>query len=135
MISALTRRSTRELTRRRGRSILTILTITVAVAGVWLFAIPRNVENTLEQRVSADAMHTARLAPNAADLDAEQLAALRAVDNVAALDVRTLARTEVTPGELNLDWKTDSGMAQGVYVLRLRFGGAEVVRKLVHLGK
>ena len=109
MISALTRRSTRELTRRRGRSILTILTITVAVAGVWLFAIPRNVENTLEQRVSADAMHTARLAPNAADLDAEQLAALRAVDNVAALDVRTLARTE-----MRIDGRTQGVILVGV---------------------
>jgi putative ABC transport system permease protein len=109
VISALGRRSIRELTRRRGRSILTILTITVAVAGVWLFAIPGNVESSLERRVSADAMHTARLAPNAADLDAEQLAALRGVDNVAALDVRTLARTE-----MRLDGRTQGVILIGV---------------------
>ena len=95
MISAHARRSIRELTRRRGRAALTIATIAVAVAGVWLFAIPDNVETSLEARVRDDAMHTARLAPNAADLTADQLATLRAVDNVAALDTRTLARTEI----------------------------------------
>ena len=59
MISAAPRRSIRELTRRRGRSILTVATIAVAIAGVWLFAIPSNVEATLADRVDADAMHTA----------------------------------------------------------------------------
>jgi len=75
--------------------MLTILTIAVAVAGVWLFAIPDNVRSTLDERVRVDAMHTVRLAPNAVGLTADQLAGLRAVDNVAALDTRTLARTEI----------------------------------------
>ena len=95
MISAHGRRSIRELTRRRARSFLTIATIAVAIAGVWLFAIPSNVESTLDERVRTDVMHTARLAPNAADLSDDQIATLRAVDNVAGLDLRTLAVTEV----------------------------------------
>ena len=95
MISAHTRRSIRELTRRRGRSALTIATIAVAISGVWLFAIPGNVGTTMQQRVHDDAMHTARLAPTAADLTPDQLASLRSVDNVAALDTRTLGRTEI----------------------------------------
>lgn len=95
MISAHSRRSIRELTRRRGRSALTIATIAVAIAGVWLFAIPGNVNATMTERVRSDAMHTARLAPTAVDLTPAQLASLRAVDNVAALDTRTLARTEI----------------------------------------
>jgi putative ABC transport system permease protein len=95
VISARGRRSLRELTRRRGRSILTIITIAVAVAGVWLFAIPATVRSTLERRVHDDAMHTVRLAPNAVDLTSDQLAELRSVGNVAALDTRTLARAEI----------------------------------------
>jgi putative ABC transport system permease protein len=95
VISARARRSVRELTRRRGRSALTIATIAVSVAGIWIFAIPGNVRSTLEERVRADAMHTARLAPNAADLTSEQVASLRQVDNVAALDLRTLARNDI----------------------------------------
>ena len=46
---------------------------------------------------------------------------------------RTLAKTQVVPGEVNLDWQTEAGMAQGIYVLRIRLGNGEVVRKLVHL--
>jgi len=109
MISAHSRRSSRELTRRRGRSALTIATIAVAIAGVWLFAIPGNVDATMQQRVRSDAMHTARLAPTAADLTPAQLASLRSMDNVAALDTRTLARTEI-----RLDGRTQGVILVGV---------------------
>ena len=95
MISARAHHTIRQLTGRRGRSMLTIITIAVAIAGVWMFAIPGNVRGVLADRVETDAMHTARLAPNAAPLDAGQLARLRAVDNVAALDTRTLARDDI----------------------------------------
>ncbi len=60
-----------------------------------MFAIPGNVRSTLAEQVETDAMHTIRLAPNAAPLDTEQLATLRAVHNVVALDIRTLARTDI----------------------------------------
>lgn len=95
MISAHTRRSLRELTRRKARSSLTILTIAVAVTGIWLFAIPNNVDTSLTNRVDLDAMHTARIAPNSADLTDQQLADLRDLPNVAALDIRTLGRTQM----------------------------------------
>ena len=95
MISARAHHALRQVSRRRGRSILTIITIAVAVAGVWMFAIPGNVRGVLADRIETDAMHTARLAPNAAPLDADQLARLRAIDNVAALDTRTVARNDV----------------------------------------
>lgn len=98
MISAHTRRSLRELTRRKARSILTILTIAVAIAGIWLFAIPGNIDASLNRRVATDGMHTIRLAPNVLDLTPQQLADLRAVPNVAALDVRTLGRTQLRIG-------------------------------------
>ena len=91
------------------RSVLTIATIAVAIAGVWLFAIPGNVDATMQQSVRSDAMHTARLAPNAADLTPAQLVSLRSVDNVAALDTRTLARTEI-----RIDGRTQSVILVGV---------------------
>lgn len=99
MISAHSRRSLRELTRRKARSILTISTIAVAIAGIWLFAIPGNVDASLDQRVETDGMHTARLAPTAADLTDEQLGALRTVTNVEALDTRTLGVSQIRVGE------------------------------------
>ena len=63
MISAHTRRSFRELSRRRARSLLTILTIAGATAGIWLFSIPGNIESSLSERAAVDGMHTIRLAP------------------------------------------------------------------------
>ena len=108
MISAHARRSLRELTRRRARSILTILTITVAIAGIWLFAIPGNVDASLRHRVELDAMHTVRIAPEVADLDAGQLARLRAVTNVEALDIRTLGRTQ-----MQIDGRITNSAADG----------------------
>ena len=99
MISAHSRRAVRELTRRRARSVLSVLTIASAVAGIWLFSIPGSVDASLQARTNADAMHTARIAPTAADLTEAQLAELRGVDNVAALDVRTLGRTLMRIGD------------------------------------
>ncbi len=93
MISAHTRRSIRELTRRKARSALTILTIVVAIAGIWLFAIPGNIDASLTRRAQADGLHSVRLAPEA--LNREQVPALRAIPNVANLDVRTLGGTEM----------------------------------------
>ena len=95
MISAHTRRSLRELTRRRARSLLTILTIAGAVAGIWLFSIPGNIDASLTKRAEVDGLHTIRLAPEVLDLTASQLDELEATPNVAALDVRTLGRTEM----------------------------------------
>lgn len=93
MISAMNRRSLRELSRRRGRAFLTILTIAVAIAGIWLFAIPGSIDKSLARRVEVDGMHTIRLAPNVLDVTNQELARLRATPNVAALDIRTLGRT------------------------------------------
>ncbi|MDH3605439.1 MAG: FtsX-like permease family protein [Acidimicrobiia bacterium] len=99
MISAHTRRSIRELTRRKARSFLTVLTIAVAVAGIWLFAIPGNIDASLTERTLVDGMHTIRLAPAVADLPEQVVGELRTTANVAALDVRTLGRTQMRIGD------------------------------------
>jgi len=99
MISAHTRRSLRELTRRRARSLLTILTIAGAVAGIWLFSIPGNIDASMTARAEVDGLHTIRLAPEILDFTEQQLDDLRSTGNVAALDVRTLGRTEMRIGD------------------------------------
>ncbi len=103
MISAHTRRSFRELTRRKARSLLTILTIAGAIAGIWLFSIPSNVDASMKARADVDGLHTIRLAPAAPDLPDQVLAELGATENVAALDVRTLGRTQMRVDSRNQD--------------------------------
>jgi putative ABC transport system permease protein len=126
MISAFARRSVREISRRKARSALTILTIAVAIAGIWLFAIPGNIDASLNTRVADDAMHTARLAPNAADLSETQLTELRAMPNVSALDVRTLGGTEIRIGE-RVQWVWLIGVEdfrrQSVNIVSVEEGG------------
>lgn len=48
---------------------------------------------------------------------------------------RVMERQSVVPGDVNLDWQTEEGFAQGVYVLRIQFAEGEVIRRLVRLRK
>jgi putative ABC transport system permease protein len=75
------------------------LTIAGAVAGIWLFSIPGNIDASLTKRAEVDGLHTIRLAPEVLDFNNQQLDDLRSIPNVAALDVRTLGRTEMRIGD------------------------------------
>ena len=103
MSSALTRYSWRQLSRHRARTALTIATLAAAVVGVWLFAAPRNFEATMDERVESDLLHDVILRPDGVQLDAGDLAALRAVPNVEGLDVRATFRTEMRVGDRTQD--------------------------------
>ena len=64
MTSVLNRKSFRELTRHRIRSLVTIVTIAATVTGLWLFAIPLGLDAAVAQRMEADRHHDIRLSPN-----------------------------------------------------------------------
>ncbi|HSF84718.1 MAG TPA: FtsX-like permease family protein [Acidimicrobiia bacterium] len=112
MASALMRKSYRELTRHRIRSVLTIITIAAAVTGLWLFAIPLGLDNAMARRAAADQLHDIRMSPNnllyvgdpaerpSADqmISAEELDDLRALPNVAAVEARPIMWTQLRRG-------------------------------------
>ncbi len=109
MASALMRKSYRELTRHRIRSVLTIITIAAAVTGLWLFAIPLGLDNAMAQRAEADRLHDIRMSPNnllyvqdpaeppSADqvISASELDGLLALPNVAAVEARPVMWTQL----------------------------------------
>ncbi len=99
MRSALTRRSWRELTRRRARSTLTIATLSAAIAGLWLFATPSLMDSAIAERVATDRAHEVLLKPGGIELDDAELARLRSLPNVAGLDGRATFWTNVAMGE------------------------------------
>ncbi len=103
MRSALARYSWRQLSRHRARTALTIATLAAAVVGVWLFAAPRNFEATMDERVESDLLHDVILRPDGVQLDADDLAALRAVPNVEGLDARATFGTEMRVGDRTQD--------------------------------
>lgn len=112
MISALMRKSYRELTRHRIRSILTIITIAASVTGLWLFAIPFGLDDAMAQRSATDRLHDIRLSPNnlvyVPDpavppppdkvISAAELDGLRALPNIEAVEARPLMWTRLRRG-------------------------------------
>lgn len=117
MASALTRKSYRELTRHRIRSILTIITIAATVTGLWLFAIPLGLDAAMTQRMETDRHHDIRLSPDnliyvpdpaqppPADvvITAAELDGLRALPNIEAVEARPVMRTQMRRGSQTED--------------------------------
>jgi putative ABC transport system permease protein len=99
MRSALTRRSWRELTRRRARSGLTIATLAAAIAGLWLFATPALMDSAVADRVATDRAHEILLKPGGIRLTDAELRGLRSLPNVAGLDARATYWTELAIGD------------------------------------
>lgn len=103
------RKSYRELTRHRIRSIFTIITIAATVTGLWLFAIPLGLDDAMAQRAETDRLHDIRMSPNnllyVADpaeappadqvISASELDGLRALPNIAAVDARPVMWTQL----------------------------------------
>ncbi len=112
MTSALMRKSYRELTRHRIRSILTIITIAASVTGLWLFAIPFGLDDAMGQRAATDRLHDIRLSPNnlvyvpdpavlpppGQVISPAELNGLRALPNIAAVEARPLMWTRLRRG-------------------------------------
>ena len=99
MSSALTRRSWRELTRRRARATLTVATLAAAVAGLWLFATPSVMNAAVADRVASDRLHEVLLKPGGIRISDAELARLRSLPNVAGLDGRATFWTDLTVGD------------------------------------
>jgi putative ABC transport system permease protein len=97
-LSALTRKSWRDLRRRPARTTFTVVTIAFAVAGLWIFAMPTLMDRAMNDRIREDRLHDVRLSTTDVDLDARELAELRSVPGVAALDARMLYEAEIVDG-------------------------------------
>lgn len=119
MSTALRRKSVREVTRRPVRSILTIITIAATVTGLWLFAIPLGLDDVVMRRAEQDRLYDIEISPDnlfsvwdGADLPPDEsvispaeLAGMSALGNVAAVEARTLWRTQMRrAGQLEEVW-------------------------------
>ena len=102
-MTALSRKSWRDLRRRPARATFTVVTIAFAVAGLWIFALPVLMDQAMERRVAEDRLHDVRLSTSDVVLDEDQLAQLRDVPGVASLDVRTLYETKILAGDQRRD--------------------------------
>jgi len=81
-MSALLKKSWKDLSRRKARTIFTIITVALGVMGIGLFAITPLADRAVQAELRAEKMHNIGVRVTAVPLTVEQLDALKSLDNV-----------------------------------------------------
>ena len=99
MNSTLLRKSITDLTRRKARTVFTVLTLAIAVASVGIFAIPSLMDQAMQKEVQANRLPDLNLNVKPLALTPAQVAELRRLPNVTAADGRSYFQTRVWVGQ------------------------------------
>ena len=99
MVSALQRKSLTDLTRRRARTLLTVMTLALAVASVGIFGLPPLMDRAMQREVAVNRLADLTLQMRPLALTDADLAALARLPNVAAVEPRSFFRTRVYVGD------------------------------------
>ncbi|HXY45484.1 MAG TPA: ABC transporter permease [Acidimicrobiales bacterium] len=97
-ISALTRKSWTDLSRRPARAILTILTLALAVASFGILALPTLANRAMSSEVANARLYDLHIPIDETILSPAQLRALAKLPNISALSTRTLFITRTLIG-------------------------------------
>jgi len=81
-MSALLKKSWKDLSRRKARTIFTIITVALGVMGIGLFAITPLADGAVQAELNAEKMHNIGVRVTDVPLTAEQLAELASLDNI-----------------------------------------------------
>lgn len=122
-MTAATRKSIGELTRRRARTIFTVLTLALAVASVGIFAIPALMADAMEDEVSANRLSDVTVTMSPLELTTADLEALAALPNVADVEPRVMFITLVWVGE-----RRERAVVEGVLRRAVRLKPGEALR-------
>ena len=98
MVSASLRKSITELTRRRARTALAVATLALAVASISLFAIPTLIDRSMQREARAEQLADLTVWMRPLALGDRELAALRALPNVTAVEPRNSVDARVLVG-------------------------------------
>jgi putative ABC transport system permease protein len=98
MPSAVLQKSLTDLTRRKPRTVLTVLTLSIAVASVGILAIPSLMDTAMRKEVQANRLPDLTLSLRPLALTPAQLAGLRHLPNVLAADGRSYFQTRAWIG-------------------------------------
>ena len=97
-ITALTRKSLTDLTRRRARAFFMVLTLALAVASVGLFAINPLMDQAMKHEVAANKLPDVTVSMKPLALTNAELARLGRLPNVTVVEPRSLFATRVYVG-------------------------------------
>ena len=93
MVSARTKKSLTDLTRRKARAVFAILTLAIAVASIGIFAIPALADRMMQKEIRATRLADLVVDTKPLPLKREQLAALGRLPNVVAVEGRAFYST------------------------------------------
>ena len=99
MASEVLKKSITDLTRRKARTVLTVLTLSIAVASVGIFAIPSLMNTAMQKEVQANKLPDLTLSMKPLHLTPPQVAALGRLPNVVAAEGRSYFQTRVWVGD------------------------------------
>jgi putative ABC transport system permease protein len=125
MLSASLRKSITDLSRRRARTLFTVSTLALAVASIAFFAIPTLIDRSMQAEVRAGRLADVTVTMRPLELTADNLAALAALPNVAAVEPRNSVDTRVLLGERRVAARligVSDFTRQGVDVVRVESG-------------
>jgi putative ABC transport system permease protein len=123
-VSALGRKARGDLLQHRARTLLAMLTLTLAVASLAVLAVPGLMDRAMDRQVQADHLYDVAVATHDLVLTPEQLAALKHLPNIAAVDTSIRYPAEVTVGsrrQTAMIWGVDLG-AQPVDAIQMLTG-------------
>jgi putative ABC transport system permease protein len=98
-MSAVLRKSITDLTRRKARSALAVLTLSLAVASIGIFAVPALMSKAMEREITRNRLADVTVTFRPLALSDAQLNALGRLPNVAALSPKTLFPTRIYVGD------------------------------------
>jgi putative ABC transport system permease protein len=134
MFSASLRKSVTDLSRRRARTIFSVLTLAIAVASISFFAIPTLIDRAMQDEVREGRLADVTMDMRPVGVTDEQLAALAALPNVAAVEPRSSVEVRVLVGERRAPARVigiRDFASQGVDVLRVESGAFPGPRELL----
>lgn len=99
MPSALARKSLRDLSRRRARTVFTVLTIALGVAGMSMLAVSDLADRGMREQIESARMYNVNIHVTDVDLDGTNMRELGAIANVKAVDARATIWTRMYIGE------------------------------------
>jgi putative ABC transport system permease protein len=97
-VSALNRKAWGDLRRHRARSLLTMFTLSLAVASLATLAVPGLEDRAMDRQIQADRLYDVAVATRDLTLTPAQLGALGRLPGVAAADAAVRYPTQVTVG-------------------------------------
>lgn len=103
MIPAITKKSYRDLSKRKARTIFTILTIALGVAGISMFAIVPLMDEAMEIEIREANIYNVQLNVADVELNETNIMDIEGIDNVESFEVRTGFFTKIYVGDRRND--------------------------------